>query len=666
MAGGGPLNIPGQEVDRHNREQVSSRGAYVLAAWVVDRPAAVHVREVLAARLNWRKDRQMTLRTLLIGLLMIGPLDKRSHHRQIRLALRSLPLATQRELGVINRRGRAISYRMIEKAINQIADVLAEPSVLVGHNHPVESEHADEDAAQLCGVDCPFMVAGPTWFATAMSMAAMPPGIPMARDLALDWTDMPTWAKQRFRFEADLETAAGDDDPDYHAAAIERAASRAKVFTSEAPIGPDGRKVLTKDSDARVGHRSARSGVDEFFVGFDLHTALGTAARNGAKFAPFIFGAVVRPAGSYAGDAAVELLRTLRYFGATVRDLNADRGYTRLDYDRFGRPILQIADNIVLDLTENQRRRKADWTVVRGKGTTDERTIRILRIAGSFFCSALPKGLYDLSRPARNADSATRLANMAEFDDRAQYAFVRHGCTDAGTPRWTGPATAKAGFKIRCPNNPDSLRGPENGVDKRPLTTCTKAKGCSCGAVVAIDDPSTERERQSEIWATTKWTGSFNRRTVVERGFGDDKFQITSLDRKSICCFGTIKHVIYYVPIAVARNLQVALRWYHDTGQVDPWSIAEVSRPDYRFPEELNADIAGTTKAEVLVESSTVEPSVDAGTDGEEQVDPADVPARPTGNREQRRWAERATRKPASSKPPKPPPRGDSNRGRRR
>lgn len=656
------MNIPGQEVDRHNREQVSSRGAYVLAASVVDSPVAVHVREVLAARLNWRKDRQMSLRTLLIGLLMIGPLDKRSHHRQIRLALRSLPQATQRALGVVNNRGRAITYRMIEKAINQIADVLVEPSVLVDHNHPVESENGDADAAQPCGVDCPFMVAGPTWFATAMSLAAIPPGIPMARDLALDWSDMPTWAKQLFRFEADLETAAGDDDPDYHAAAIEGATIRAKAFTSEAPLGPDGRKVLTKDSDARAGHRSVRSGLDEFFIGFDLHTALGTAARNGAKFAPFIFGAVVRPAGSYAGDAALELLRTLRHFGVTVRDLNADRGYTRLDYERFGRPVLQMVDNIVLDLTENQRRRKADWTVVRGKGTPNKRTVHILRIAGSHFSSALPKRLHDLSRPARNADSATRLANMAQFDDRAQYAFVRHGRTSSGTPRWAGPATAKAGFKIRCPNNPESMRGPDDGVDKRPLTTCTKAKGCSCGVVVAIDDPSTEREQQAEIWGTTKWTRSSSRRTVVERGYADDKFQITSLDRKTICCFGTVKHAIYYAPIAVARNLQVALRWYHDNGQPDPWSIAEVSGPDYRFPEELNDE----TQAEDAVAPSAVGPSVDPDAGGEEQADPADVPARPTGNREQRRWAERAARKPASSKPPKPPPRGKSDRGRRR
>ena len=668
------MNIPQQTVDRHNWEEVSPRGAYAQAAWVADRPIAVHVRDVLAPGLNWRADRQMTLRTLQIGLCMVGILNWRCHHRRVRLALRSLPFATQRKIGVVDDRGNVISYRMIEKAINQIDRILTDPPVLVEHNHPVAAPDSDAEAEAdtdkeadteagteqefPCPTSCPFMVAGPMWFVTAMALAAIPDGIPVALDLALDWTDMPSWAKQLFHFDADMEAAPGDDGADYHGVAIAKSAESATRRTKEAPIGPDGRRVPTKDRDARWGHRSVRPGLDEFFIGFDLHTLLGTPTRSGVMFAAFIFGATVRPAGSYAGDAAVDLLRVLRYSKLVVRDLNADRGYTRLDPDRFSRPVLELADNIVLDMSENQRRQKADWTAVRDKGTPEERTIHVRRIAGSYFCDALPERLLDLSRPGRNADKEARLASMAEFDDRAQYAFVRHDKTKAGTQRWAGPATEYAGFKIRCPNNEASKRGPEQGRDERPITKCKVGAPCSCGEVLAIKDPGTERERQQDIWGTTKWTQSWNRRTVVERGDSDDKFQITSLDRKTICCFGTVKHAIYYAPIAVARNLQVALRWYHDTGEADPWSIGEVSRPDFRFPEEL-PEVAGPARPPAQ------DPEPDESEKGDDDLaeDALDEVADETPglslNRKQRRAAERAARRGRIvSKPPKPPPRG--------
>ncbi|MDQ6945335.1 MAG: hypothetical protein M3256_03480 [Actinomycetota bacterium] len=655
------MNIPKKGIDRHNWDQVSIRGAYALATWLVDRPTAVEVRTVLEPLLNWRHDRQMPLRAFQVGLAMIGILDVPSHHRQIYNVLRSLPFEMQHQLGARTPKGNSVSYRVIEKGINQIARILCDPPVLVDHDHPL----ADEETGEVlpCPVRCPYMEADATWFVTAMALAAIPDGIPVAKDLALDWTDMPGWGKQLFRFENDLVVAEGDDELDYHGEAAEReakAAKKAKDPTKVAPIGPDGRKVPSKDSESRWGHRSVRSGVDPFYIGFAAHTALGVPEMDGTRRPAFVHGAEIRPAGSYAGDAAVHMFRTMRYFGLETRDLVADRGYTALRPDGFSRPILEIVGNVVLDLIEHQARKKADWTVIRDKGKPTERTIRIGRIAGGYFTDGLPKTLEGLRRPGPNADKAARLASMAKCDRRAQYAFVHHDFTNAGTERLAGPATHTAGYRVNCVNNRRPGSWPAGKLDLRPRTSCKKGIPCSCGEVLVIADPDSERERQEHLWGTTEWTTSFNRRTVVERGYSDDKFHITSLNRAHIRCFGTVKHAIYYAPIVAARNLQIALRWYYDTDQTDPWDIQSVSRPDYRFPEEpaLASEPESNDDSPELAAliSAAAEPKAKKG------LAPTlvlEAPAAPPLNRKQRRVAERSASsgRRANSKPPKPPPR---------
>lgn len=667
------MNIPECEVDRHNWETVCPLAACVMAAWTVDR--ATKVVAVLESRLNWRPDRQLPLRTLLIGVEMLGILGRRSHHRQVRLALRSLPENVQRTLGVIDAAGRVVTYRQIEKAVCQIAGILKKPTILVDHDHDL----IDKDTGEVlpCPVTCPYTRADHNWFMAAMAQASIPDDIPRAQDMAMDSTDMETWAKSLFRFSADFASAPGDAPGDYHddAAKAEAAAIKSAKGSSEAepttnaPTGPDDRAVPSKDEDARWGHRARRTGVSPFFAGYDCHTLLGVPGRTGRPYAPFVEAVALVPAASYPGDAAVAVLRLARHYDVQVRDLIADRGYSRLDSNRFGRPMKDLADNVVFDLVQWQQKRQVDYTAVLHRGTPKERTVRILRIAGGFFSDALPgtppDNLHDLKRPGWSATKSQRQATQRTFDRRAQYAFVRHDVLPSGSQRWAGPATSYAGFKVRCPNNPPSMRAPH----ERPLTSCTEGVPCSCGEVVVIDDPETERERQNNLWGGTDWTKSYNRRTVVERGYADDKFQITNFDRSSVYCFGTVKHAFYYSPIIVARNLQVALRWYRDTGQPDPWGIENIGGPDYQLPPELGGlglveDVGGDDDPEApddVIEAGAEE-DTEAGAEetdtGDEDMDLGTDSGRPGLNREQRRAAARRARGRAkkSSKPPKPPP----------
>lgn len=648
------MNIPDREVDRHNWETMTPLAAAIVATWVVDR--AEEVRRVLEARLNWQPHRQLSLRTLLIGLQMLGMVGRHGHHRQVRLALRSLPFAAQRALNVVDGRGTVVSYRQVEKAMTQIARILESPTVLVDHDH----DEADPETGEVfpCPVTCPFMEADHDWFAAEFAYASMPEDIPRALDMSMDWTDVQTWGKQIFRFEPDAVTDPKDVGDDAHSAALTAAAPKSK--RPKGPLGPDGRPVPSKDQDGRWGHRSARPGVDPFFIGADNHTLLGVPGRDGTQFAAFLYGSVLVPAGSYAGDAAMKLLRIARYHGVKIRDLIADRGYTRLNPDRFWRPAHLLVEDIVMDLTQNQQKQKVDYTVVMDEGQPEERVVRIARIAGSFFTDGLPTELIGLERPAINANREERERIQKLFDLRKKFAFVRHDHPSPDTQRWAGPASRYAGFKVRCPNNHQSMRA----AHKRPLTSCVEGVQCSCSEVVVIDDPDTDRERQRRIWGTTQWTKSYNRRTVVERGYSDDKYQVTNFTRASVYCFGTVKHSIYYSPIIVARNIQVALRWYRDHDMVEPWGLDEICRPDYKLPPELGGvhavDDALDPSPEgepAEGEAAPAEPAEEADED-EAEDDDTDGPTKPGRNRKQRRAAKprsRSSRPP--DKPTKPPPR---------
>ncbi len=106
-------------------------------------------------------------------MLMAAILGRPGQHAAVFDVLTDLPPDIRATLRVFLHGHKAISYRKIESTVSQLATVLAEPAVLVEHDHPV----ADPDTGEvvLCPPACPYMAADATWYVTGLPWPPFPP-----------------------------------------------------------------------------------------------------------------------------------------------------------------------------------------------------------------------------------------------------------------------------------------------------------------------------------------------------------------------------------------------------------------------------------------------------------------------------------------------------------
>jgi hypothetical protein len=177
-------------------------------------------------------------------------------------------------------------------------------------------EVLDEDTGELVTCDR-------AWFQRRVLLAAIPEEVMTTMagntDLALDGTDMESCG-QLCGEPSEIDYDGEANPPDDAEKPKEKNAKRkAKVLS----VGPDGRKVYTKDKDARAGYRTGNANhPGGTYVGRELH--LGIAVKTvkntdgvsyvkfGPDVPPVIVSARLVPAGSHRGDPAVEMAAKAR------------------------------------------------------------------------------------------------------------------------------------------------------------------------------------------------------------------------------------------------------------------------------------------------------------------------------------------------------------------
>lgn len=380
----------------------------------------------------------------------------------------------------------------------------------------------------------------------AMIAGSIPAAEPITPVVAIDSTDIPAYAA--LLANRPPNRADGDDEyiPDDVDLTEPDNLDQFKV------IGLDGRRVPSKDPEARAGYRTVVMGKNtKTFVGWDAHLLVDAGWFGAERYVQYIRGMLFDPAGSHKGDAGIALIDSL-HPDFIVDTIVADRGYSYAKAERWVLPLQERGITWVHDLHVTQRGRR---TLMKHK-----KFDRHVIVDGTIFTHKLPKDQYKLPLFHPSMTGAEKAALAKRYDARAKWAFVPNGNPLAdGSWQYRGPAYLG---KVQCVNADETRRLNRDA----PLTGCAEGDGCWCDKVPLIGADDQLRVRQKYIYGTTKWLSYYGMRNASESKNADMKHNTGTQRRGSTRVNGTTANAILFAIRCCAIN--VAARYHGWQGQV--------------------------------------------------------------------------------------------------
>jgi hypothetical protein len=511
---------------------------------LVTRAGAAHVLEELLAR---RSDARQRLSVL--GLEVARVINaSRDGHKGSRLELlrilNGLPKETLARLGM-DRWRRLGGYDAVQRLTVALGRVLDEG---VQYRNPATGETVICDWA---------------WHTQSMLLGTIPASLLDAMvgntALAVDGTEMESCGQfhgELSATDADGE-AAGPDDPE----AIASVSTRRRKIPTKAKvlgIGADGRKIYTKDDDARAGWRTGNAKhAAGYYIGREVHLGVAVSSivrtdgvhwvKFGPEVPPVIITADVVPAGTHRAKAVVPSLLEAASAGLCA-DVVADAGYTNTKPDTFALPLQRAGVPITLRLVPAQRGEKPGVGAAR-------------QIDGHLFAAQLPEDLVNPPMPPLGASNDEKAPYIAQFNRRAPYRYARIKAPGSdGTTRWEHPVNSGT---LRSRQVPRSMRN----STKAPLIKIEE--GANLHSVTAgADDLATW---QRTLFGTSAWHEAMGRRQQVEsvNSFLHGAVgSLTDISRgyTKLRHSGRIK--LFLVATLVGYNRKVIARWEQDHGSV--------------------------------------------------------------------------------------------------
>ncbi|KXF50720.1 hypothetical protein AXA44_18255 [Rhodococcus sp. SC4] len=376
---------------------------------------------------------------------------------------------------------------------------------------------------------------------------------------ALDSTDLSTWARVRHRkplVDADPDSPPPPDHPLAPPDPNHPHARRRGHHLPDAPVGADGRYIYTIDIDARMGWRSPEFEETMFFCGFDLHVVTDVVSAPGQLPVVHVARSMnLSPAGSNKGLSGLPAVEALGDRIGKPRHLIADRAYNFVTDDKFAIPVWRLGYTTIYDLHPNQR----------GTHPGPDGTPTIW-IDGTLYSASLPAGLEDLDPIDVDMMDEVRARVERRHQARQAYAFVPHGARQPdGARRYRGPAVSPA--RVRCPNNPISMRAPQSV----PTTSCTPGTECGCGRTRTLSDTDYPDMRMPFQHGTLAWEASYHRRVGIESVFADLKQNRMTMHRGFFRGFGIRRYTLLAGFALAALNLLILHDAATRRGTLDCW-----------------------------------------------------------------------------------------------
>lgn len=428
------------------------------------------------------RPRQLSLRTLLIGILATLADGRPAHLARIHQALICLPEADKWRLGVIaswKSGPHELTYRQTERTFGLV-------------NKTLSKEHPDGQPSQILSEVIDRLLQG--------SVTVL--GTPENSSLAIDWSDYESFARPPRKRRA--QATRPDRQPAQNTASAPRNTNgEDTIRQAEAPQQGENEQASCADPEAAWGHRNTNHpGRSETFFGYYLQAATIVKEENGPE-APELVRRVTLSSCKHDPPAQiVPVLARMREDGIPLGDLLADSGYSYREPQTFAMPARALGASLVIDLHPNDR----------GMKGTHEGAILA---NGNLYCPATPKTLFELRPPAPAATEQELAAHDQKTEELSRYKLSPLTAADQDGYRRVACPAAKG--KLRCPHKPASI----TLSHKHPTITNPPEHPPPCCAQQTITVPPSvsAKTQQKHDYPSKAHRASYARRSAAERSF---------------------------------------------------------------------------------------------------------------------------------------------------
>ncbi len=477
------------------------------------------------------RPRQLGVRTLLVGMLLVAVQGRPAHLRRVHEALSALSADERWQLGVIAQwktGPHQLTYRQVERTFALLARALGKDQP-DGSPSEVLSEILD----------------------ALLKASVTVLGEPASSSYAVDWTDQETWSrpppKKREQAEppeqpehalASADTQLTPPEQREHPESTEPADDDTETQT------PSKDQRRCADPEASWGHRrgNAPGQKDEAFFGYYLQAATTVRDEAGPEVPELVrriglTSCQIDPPASF-----VPVLQRMHKDGTAIGDLLADSGYAYRVAADWALPVRRLGAQLIQDLHPNDQ----------GTHGTHQGAICS---NGNLYCPATPKALFELRPLARSASAEQTQAHDQRSDELARYKLHPiTGYDHDGYRRVSCPATQG---KLRCPLRQASLTLPHT----RPqvLTPPQHPPTCCQQKTITVPPSVNAKTAQKHDYPSAAHRRSYARRSAAERTFATVKDPAANNLNKGWCrLMGLTPIALFTATALIARNLRVA------------------------------------------------------------------------------------------------------------
>jgi hypothetical protein len=464
------------------------------------------------------RPRQLRVRSLLLGMLLVAAENRPAHLTGVHQALTGLTEQDRTRLGIIaqwNTGPHLLTYRQTERTFSLVVGALS-------NDQPdgTPSETLSEILDRLLEASIQVL------------------GEPASSSYAVDWTDHETWSRPPRTKRAERERAEpAARDP-------EQAAPNDGGECADPETGTPQPDAQSADPEASWGHRRGNNPgqKDEAFYGYYLQAATTVKDEQGPEIPELVRRIQLTSCHIDPPRALVPVLERMAASGIKLGDVLADSGYAYRVAEHWALPIRRLGANLIQDLHPNDR----------GPNNTH---MGAICSNGNLYCPATPRPLLELSPLPRGASPEQTAAHDQHADELSRYKLSPITSYDHdGYHRACCPA---AQGKLRCPLRPASMELPHT----RPeiLTPPQQPPACCRQKTITVPPNINAKTAQKHDYPSPAHRDSYARRSAAERTYATVKDPATNdLSRGWCRIMGLTGIALLTTTVFIARNLRIA------------------------------------------------------------------------------------------------------------